>query len=149
MLVKSVIWSGDVIIKPIGDRLYEIYEPISVQINTNNGRMVYNLDENFKFDGRSGGAIVDLVGIPNLGKQPEVKAWLLHDLLYHDVGFSRKEADDLLLFCLRFYANYSWLKRTLAYSNVRALGYWAFGEPKPGSLSAGNMEKIHRRFYAK
>ena len=150
MLVKSVIWSGIAVAKPIGDRLYELYEPISAQINTDEGRIAISVQAGFKFDGRSGGKVIDLFGFPNLGSQNETKAWLMHDLLYHDICFSRKEADDLLRFMLRKYCGWGAVKTGFVYRSVRAFGYWAFGEPNYNDpISGGNMKLLTVRHYDK
>ena len=100
------------------------------------------LDPHFDFDGRSGGAAVDYIA-PNLGTQAETKSWLLHDIMYYDVGFTFSEANDFLLTNLRKNCGYGWFKAHTIWAAVQLFGKSSFGTPKIADREYPNIARIH------
>ena len=147
MKVLKVEFSRDITLKPIADRWYEVQGAFSVDITTDCGVKRINVDDGFCTDGRSGSSWIDALGIaPNLGSQEELKAFVLHDLLYYDIGFSFSEANELLYGMLRA-VGYGWFRAKLIYTAVEFFGESNFGEPIHSDREYPNMAKIYVRHY--
>lgn len=144
--VLKVDVSHDLILKPLGDRWYEIQGAFHVDYKTDVGRIRVNVDHGFVTDGRSGGPIADVIA-PNLGSQPELKAWICHDLNAYDICFSYDETNDILYNMLRD-IGYGWFRAKLVYTAVNCSDSW-FGTPLPNDKEYPNLAKIHVRHYAK
>lgn len=130
MQIKSISFSRDIIIKPIAERWFLIPHSFTVSIFTDCGIYRIKVKPGFMFDGRSGGPAVDCIA-PNLGSQNEIKAWLLHDLMYYDIGFSFEETNLILYNTLR-QIGYGWFRAKLIYTGVStSVARTHFGEPKP------------------
>ena len=150
MKVSAVKCDYAITICPIADRWYTIPNGFRFELVTDIGRKIISVDAGFCFDGRSGGPMVDALGVaPNLGTQAELKAWLLHDINYYDcTGLSFEESNDMLYQMLRE-CGYSWIRARLVYNAVQWFGASSFGEPSPDSREYCNMGKIHVRHYDK
>lgn len=150
MKIMDVICHYAITIAPIAERWYNIPHGFRFELITDVGRKVISVDAGFCFDGRSGGPLVDTLGIaPNLGTQDEIKAWLLHDINYYDcTGLNFDESNDLLYSMLRK-CGYSWLRAKAVYNAVQLFGRGSFGEPSPDSREFCNVGKIHVRHYDK
>ena len=145
MKITKVEFSRDITLKPIADRWYEVQGAFTVEITTDCGIKRINVDDGFKTDGRSGSSWIDALGIaPNLGSQEELKAFVLHDLLFYSIGFSFDEANEILYSMLRD-AGYGWFRARLVYSAVKIFGEPYFGEPLPNDREYPNLAKIHVR----
>ena len=148
--ILDVICGYRITIAPIAERWYNIPHGFRFELVTDVGRKVISVDSGFCFDGRSGGSMVDALGVaPNLGTQDEIKAWLLHDINYYDcTGLSFDESNELLYSMLRK-CGYSWIRAKLVYNAVQWFGRGSFGEPSPDSREFCNVGKIHVRHYDK
>lgn len=123
-----------VVVKPRGNRYYEIAETTRFQVFTNEGVFEYIVKPPFVSNFRSGGVAVDCI-IDQIGETVKLQAaWFVHDLNYtpcealggkHPTG--RKKADQLLRACLR-YAGMSAAKSNMVYFSVRAFGGCAYHE---------------------
>jgi hypothetical protein len=149
MKVLKVEFSRDITLKPLADRWYEVQGAWTVDYITDCGRIHIMVDDGFMFDGRSGSAWIDALGIaPNLGSQEEMKAFLCHDLLYYDIGFTFDEANELLYSMLR-QCGYGWFRSRLIYNAVSLFGKDHFGLPTITDREYPNITKIHYRHYDK
>lgn len=145
MKISKVEFSRDITLKPIADRWYEVQGAFTVDITTDCGVKRINIDDGFKTDGRSGSSWIDALGIaPNLGSQEELKAWVLHDILFYDIGFEFTEANELLYSMLRA-AGYGWFRARLIFTAVDMFGEDHFGTPLPTDREYPNLAKIHVR----
>lgn len=131
---------------PRGDRWYEIPFDFIVHVYTDCGHYTISVAKGFMFDGRSGGPLCDFI-VPNLGTQPILKCWLIHDIMAYDIGFSFKETNQILHDNL-IRAGVGSFKAWTVQSAVSLSDGW-FGEPKPGDREMCNMGKIHVRLNAK
>ena len=113
-------------IYPVKDRLYRIASNAKCCIRTDVGCLIYTANIGFKFDGRSGGKLVDWL-VPNLGTQQETWAWLCHDILYYDFDISFETANDLLRQQLVLDAGMSSWKAGLIKYSVDRFGRSSFG----------------------
>lgn len=149
MKVLKVEFSRDLTLKPIADRWYEVQGAFSIDYTTDCGKIRVNVDHGFRMDGRSGSAWIDALGIaPNLGGQEEMKAFLCHDLLYYDIGFTFDEANEILYMMLRE-CGYGWVRSRLIYNAVSMFGESHFGLPTVDDKEYSNITKIHYRHYDK
>jgi len=86
----------DILIRPVGRRLYELPKDVRVQIKTkSDGTLNIFARKGFKFDGRSGGPFADFIA-PNLGNQRILACWLVHDILGHDFDISFDTTNEIL-----------------------------------------------------
>ena len=146
MKVLSVEFSRDIVIKPIETLWYQVQGAFHLDYKTDVGDIRVNVDDGFMFDGRSGGPMVDALGIaPNLGSQPELKCWLAHDINAYDICFSYDETNDILYNMLRD-IGYGWFRAKMIYTAVNCSESW-FGEPLPNDREFPNLAKIHVRHY--
>jgi len=122
MRVHKVIF-GDIQIMPIVDRWYLVSEPVGVEIRTDEGVLRVVVDEGFRFDGRSGGKLVDWL-IPNLGTQAETCCWLVHDVLAHDYDVSYETTNDLLRQMLRSIGGYGRARAWMVWRAVSLSRAW-------------------------
>lgn len=150
MKVNKIEFSRDITIKPIADRWYKIDGAFTIDIHLKDEGVVHiRIDDGFMFDGRSGSTWIDAIGIaPNLGSQEEMKAFLLHDILYYDIGFSFDEANEILYIMLRN-CGYGWFRSRLIYNAVSMFGESHFGLPTIDDREYYNITKIHYRHYDK
>lgn len=149
MKIHEVIFSRDLSIMPIADRWYRINGAFTVDIKTDCGVKHICVDDGFMTDGRSGSSWIDALGIaPNLGNQEEMKAYILHDLLYYDIGFTFEEANELLYSMLR-QCGYGWFRARLIYNAVSLFGKDHFGLPIVGDREYENITKLHIRHFDK
>lgn len=95
-------------------------------IRTDAGCLVYTAKVGFRFDGRSGGKLVDWL-VPVLGSQSETWAWLCHDILYYDFDISFETANCLLKQQLVLDAGMSNWKASLIRLAVDKFGRDSFG----------------------
>lgn len=148
MKVSKVEFSRDIVIKPIEDRWYEIQGAFSIDLFTDSGHIRVNVDNGFLFDSRSGGPMIDALGIaPNLGTQDELKCWATHDIFAYDICLSYDETNELLYDMLRK-AGYTWFRARMVYTAVNFSDSW-FGRPIPGDREYPNLDKIHVRHFDK
>ena len=144
MKVLKVEFSRDLTLKPIADRWYEVQGAFSIDYTTDCGKIRVNVDHGFRMDGRSGGPMVEALGIaPNLGTQEELKCWLAHDINAYDICFSYDETNDILYMMLRE-IGYGWFRSKLIYTAVNCSDSW-FGEPLKTDREYTNINKIHVR----
>lgn len=149
MKIDKIEFSRDITIRPIADRWYRIDGAFTIDIDTDCGRKHIQIDDGFMFDGRSGSAWIDALGIaPNLGSQNEMKAFLCHDVLYYDIGFTFDEANEILYMMLRE-CGYGWFRSRLIYNAVSMFGESHFGLPIVGDKEYSNITKIHIRHFDK
>lgn len=148
MKIVNVTVSHDIILKPVSDRWYEVQGAFTVDYFTDSGRIHICVDAGFMFDGRSGGPMVEALGIaPNLGTQAELKCWLIHDLNGYDICLSYDETNDLLYDMLRD-IGYGWFKSKAIYTAVNFTDSW-FGKPLPFEREYPNIAKMHVRHFDK
>ena len=91
-------------------RLYVLGSVVELHVFTDSGTLLARTEPGFKFDGRSGPAIIDWY-VPNLGTFEERAAWWLHDCLGY--GQSLSFSDTNLFLKL-------WLRDMCAYSKFKA-----------------------------
>lgn len=144
MKISKVEFSRDITLKPIADRWYEVQGAFAIDYTTDCGMVRVNVDHGFLLDGRSGGPMIEVLGIaPNLGTQEELKCWLCHDINAHDIYFSYDETNEILYSMLRN-IGYSWVRARMIYTAVNFTDSW-FGEPAPSDREFPNITKIHVR----
>lgn len=132
---------------PLDDRWYSL--PYDIHINLfikGEGRIEYIAKKGFKFDGRSGGALVDFI-VPNLGNQNEVACWLTHDIGAYALYLSCDEINELLSQML-IQSGISKFKAWLVKKAVGINTSW-YGTPKPTDKEYSNLELISIRHYPK
>ena len=140
--------SRDISLTPVEDRWYRVNGCFSVEIwGDFPGRKQIDVDDGFMMDGRSGPRIVDYL-IPNLGSQPELKTFLVHDLFSYDIGLTFSENNELFYNNLRGPCGYSWVTAKLAWACVSASDSY-FGQPAPGDREYPNLGKIKVRHFDK
>lgn len=114
---------GDIRLMPIMDRWYHISEPVAIRLHTDAGVLDVVAHEGFRFDGRSGGKLVDWL-VPNLGSQDETACWLVHDILAHDFDISVETTNDLLYQQLRMGAGYGRVRAWMVWRSVSLWTGW-------------------------
>jgi hypothetical protein len=62
----------------VGKRLYSLEHDLHIEVVTTAGTLVYDLEEGWLTDLRSGGFIADLI-VPYKGSPANVAGWLVHD----------------------------------------------------------------------
>lgn len=133
---------GEIILKPIADRLYEIAETVRISVYLADGRVVvYTIKKGFRFDGRSGGMFGDLF-VPNLGTQLEIACWLIHDANGYGLYLDFTETNDMLygmLVCAGRTRSKAWMVRTA----VSLDNKW-YGIPNPESPEYRNIKPPER-----
>lgn len=145
--VTKVTCSREIILKPISDRWYSIPGHFSIDCYLlGSGVKHIVVDDGFLFDGRSGGPLVDFIA-PNLGTQDELLAWLTHDLLSYDLGFTFEETNAILYWMLRNYCGYGYLRARSIHAAVSVSDSW-FGTPSMGDKEFPNIKRIKVRHYA-
>lgn len=145
--INKIEFSRDIVIVPVADRWYRIPHKFQITVLTDCGKLVFSIDSDFMFDGRSGGPFVDALGISNLGTQDLVKSWLFHDINFYDVYFTFQESNEILYMMLKK-AGMGWFKARSVYVAV-GMAESHFGEPKPNDKEYINIPKIHVSHYDK
>lgn len=140
-MALEVTVSGDVVIKPVEDRWYSLENPVLVMVSWGNYSLAYEFHPGFLFDGRSGGPLADFVA-PNLGTQPEVVCWLLHDANGYADVLTFEETNDLLQAML-VQSGHSRFKAWLVKTAVSISDSW-FGKPKPGEREYVNVHPVRK-----
>ena len=130
MKIENVSFT-DIRLRALGNRYYEIAEPLSVVINTDKDILVYHFDAGFVTNFRSGGAIVDSF-IDQIGDEAHQICWLIHDSNYTPCDMlnmahplSKSDSDKLLRAMLRK-AGESSFKVDMVYYSVKIFGKSAY-----------------------
>lgn len=131
---------------PVSDRWYRIPYDINIDIYMDCGRKRITLYAGFCFDGRSGGPCADFIA-PNLGSPKELQAWLIHDCMGYDIGFTFEETNQILYNNLRA-CGYGWVRAKAIWAAVSMSDSW-FGTPKEGDKEYPNLSRMYVRHYDK
>lgn len=100
MKIKSFERLRPLSIMPEADRWYRVAEGNEITLHTDEGVLRYTVYAGFKFDGRSGGKVVDWL-ISNLGSQDLATCWLVHDIGFYPNTVSFELANEILYQMLR------------------------------------------------
>ena len=120
-------------VTPIGNRLYEVAEDVTIRISTSDGVWVFRFFKGFVTNFRSGGVLVDSF-IDQVGDEKKSLVYLVHDAIYtpcaaldfeHPV--SRLLGDQFLRAGLRW-AGMGSFKASCVYNSVRLFGASAYDE---------------------
>jgi len=111
------VTKSPIIIKPLKERWYEVVADARCLIKTDCGCMYFYIHKGWKFDGRSGGWLVDLIAA-NLGTQEEVWAFAVHDTLFYGFGITFETANDILRQQLRLDAKYGRIRANVIHWGV-------------------------------
>lgn len=120
-------------VTPIGNRLYEVAEDVTIRISTSEGVWVFRFFKGFVTNFRSGGVLVDSF-IDQVGDEKKSLCYLVHDAIYtpclaldleHPV--SRLLGDQFLRAGLRW-AGMGSFKASCVYNSVRLFGASAYDE---------------------
>lgn len=101
-----------IILKPLKERWYEMAEDTRCLLRTDCGCLYYYLHKGWKFDGRSGGWLVDLISA-NLGTQAEIWAYAIHDSNFYGLGLSFETTNLLLKQQLMLDAKYGRIRASI------------------------------------
>lgn len=120
-------------VTPVGNRLYEVAEDVTIRISTSEGVWVFRFFKGFVTNFRSGGVLVDSF-IDQVGDEKKSLCYLVHDAIYtpclaldleHPV--SRLLGDQFLRAGLRW-AGMGSFKASCVYNSVRLFGASAYYE---------------------
>lgn len=111
MKLLSVTKSPIVLI-PIKERWYEVAEDARCILRTDCGCIYAYVHKGFRYDGRSGGKLVDWIS-PNLGTPAENWAYLMHDIHFYGFGLTFETTNDLLKQQLMLDAKYSSIRASI------------------------------------
>lgn len=126
-------------IESIGNRWYQIKaDTMAVLFFDNAMALVVDVRCGFKFDGRSGGILVDFF-VPNLGKPTETWCFLVHDVLFYNFGITFKETNKIFRQQMRISPKYGRIKASVVHLFVSIFGKWSFG-------TKTEVDRINKRF---
>ncbi len=120
-------------VTPVGNRLYEVAEDVTIRIRTSEGVWVFRFFKGFVTNFRSGGVAVDCF-VDQIGDEKKALCYLVHDAIYtpclaldleHPV--SRLLGDQFLRAGLRW-AGMGSFKASCVYNSVRLFGASAYDE---------------------
>jgi len=127
----------DIIIRPLKARWYEVVKDVLILIHLDDGTTIkLHIKAGFKFDGRSGGWIFDLL-LPNLGNQRYCACVLVHDALCHEIGISYPMTNWLFKGMLIHAPVAKWRGKG-AYKGI-STGDWYFGAKTPQEVQNSTL----------
>jgi len=113
---------GDVIVKKIGSRLWELHVPLEYRVGGADSTEIITVPKGFKTDFASIPQIFWSLAPPD-GKY--TGAAIVHDYLYQKKVYSRKRSDQIFLEAMKV-QKVSWWRRRLMYRAVRLFGWLAW-----------------------
>ena len=127
---------SDLVVSPVGDRLWELAENCVISMHTDEGVLTMDIAKGYVTDFRSPrGVLGDIVDIftPNTGTNAQACCYLFHDCCYTmdangDHPVTRNVADELLYESLK-YCGMSGLRAAVIWDTVRTLGEGPWEEP--------------------
>lgn len=128
-------------------RRYLLEKPVEAMFHTDAGDLVCRSEENFIFDGRSGGRLLDFYA-PNLGSLDERVAWWMHDLLGYGQSLGFKDTNRMLRCFLRDICGYRKPKAWLIEKAVGLSDSW-YGWPEDGDWCTFNKGRVSTRWITK
>ncbi len=113
----------------INDTMWKITKPIDCNIVLNeNEHLKYTILAGFETNFRTGPTWLESIA-PKIGEPPMAMSWMIHDANYEGYLNSRKVADQLLYYMLR-YAQHPPLKCRLIYIGLQLFGQFNYSDEK-------------------
>ena len=97
-----------------------------IVLNTNFGKIIYEIEPGLETDGRSGGRLIDWL-FPHWGNNLSKACVIVHDLNFHDIGFTFEQSNDILRQMIALAGYAKWRSDLVYYGVSTAFAKTHFG----------------------